>query len=568
MNLDECIEALPRIEKGLLRNIFIPIPICPEPYSLDLTQEYSRFTLLNQEQDHQRPSPSTQPRSQQQQQGGAGGSDGRYNCSVCKKSFGSEATWNNHQSSAKHLAAVKDAAKKNRGVGPKAGAGSQRSSSNNKNNNGNSDHLQEQDPPEVMEALSSFRKVSKIVKENPSMAASVLWKIAKALWSFRQSRETARALSLLIQTLSELQTSSSSTSASLSGAAAASAATSGSGSLTPTQISMTLYLSRLAIARLVVYQSPTISIQFYLDAVQGRWEIDPTELQSICEMVHTASFIQLLDHCKTFLSGHPKIQKLMTPVTSAGAPSAAAKKPTDPNLQLVTVLLEAASMLAQHCTPSSSLLSSSTINKEERIRAETSLGLLAMAVALTEASKAGLEATATMVVAEPEEKSAIMIMRAMSMIYRHLRMKYSAAACLLRIGELSLPGGIGPQDTHSNINNDDTTLLWDLFQALLLSMETGDLVRMQQAIRWLQICNKDDMASSFLDIRTIITIANAVILQDNDVLHNSASNALEHLLLLIQDGDVDTTSQLLICQYTTPRASIEAIQRLRSSSSF
>lgn len=92
--------------------------------------------------------------------------------------------------SAKHISAVKDAEKKNKsgssgGSKGQGGAG-QKGGNNNNNAKGRQQKshdtaAEDQDPPEVIEALMSFRKVEKIVKENPSMAATVLWKIAKGM---------------------------------------------------------------------------------------------------------------------------------------------------------------------------------------------------------------------------------------------------------------------------------------------------------------------------------------------------------------------------------------------------
>lgn len=104
--------------------------------------------------------------------------------------------------SAKHIAAVKDAEKKSKSSGGGGGGGAKgqgggQKCGNNNNAKGRQQKsqdtaMEEQDPPEVTEALMSFRKVEKIVKENPSMAATVLWKITKGIsadcdWFFCQS---------------------------------------------------------------------------------------------------------------------------------------------------------------------------------------------------------------------------------------------------------------------------------------------------------------------------------------------------------------------------------------------
>ncbi|KAF9985993.1 hypothetical protein BGZ75_002330, partial [Mortierella antarctica] len=420
MNLDECIAALPRTEQGILRD---------KPYSLDLVAEYSRFSRQQtsastklptgaSKPTQQRASPQPSPVQPQRQPPAGGGSvDGRYNCAVCKKSFGSEATWNSHEMSAKHIASVKAAEKKSKG-GAKNQSGQKGSNgAGGGGGGGRQQRIQEsvieQDPPEVAEALLSFRKAERIASQNPDMAAPVLWKIAKALWTFRYSQEAAKALSLLIRVLESLQ--------------AVTTPGGAPGSLSPTQISMTLYLSRLALARLIVYQSPSLASQYYLDAIQGRWQIDPNDFQAMSEMVSTGSVSQLLEHCQRFLSTHPKTERLLrsssTTANAAAAPPAV-KKASDPNLKLLTVLLESASMLQSSTT-------TTTTTKEDRYLAEISLVLFAMALALTGSSEEdSMETTRTQ-----EEEAGLL--RQMALVYNQgLGMSYAAAACFIQAGDI------------------------------------------------------------------------------------------------------------------------------------
>jgi len=81
--------------------------------------------------------------------------------------------------SAKHIAAVKEAEKKNKG-GSK-GNNNSRAAQQQKNQSTERTAEKEgqDDPLEVTNALSSFRKVTKVIQENPGMAASVMWKITK-----------------------------------------------------------------------------------------------------------------------------------------------------------------------------------------------------------------------------------------------------------------------------------------------------------------------------------------------------------------------------------------------------
>ncbi|KAF9151825.1 hypothetical protein BG015_006181 [Linnemannia schmuckeri] len=438
--------------------------------------------------------------------------------------------------SAKHIAAVKDAEKKNKSSGGGGGAkgqGGGQKGGNNNNARGRQQKSQDaavedQDTPEVTEALMSFRKVEKIVKENPSMAATVLWKIAKALWSYRQSQETAKVLVLLISILMELQADP----------------PSAPGSLSPTQIGMTLYLSRLSMARLIVYHSQSLAFQYYLDAIQGRWQIDPSDFQGLCEMVHTASAAQHLYRCKEYLSTHSKTEKLMSPPppppAQINANEAPAKKPADPNLKLLTVLKESASMLSQTFSGViSSASKDSTI--DDRVIGETTLTLFAMVAALSEASE---DSTGT-----------IDALRSMAVIYnKGLRLSYSAAACLIRSAEIVFStSSSGGQDKEQQWEEGT----WDLFQALLLAMETADFVRMQKVIVMLE--SRDIL--TFQD--TVVEVAQAVMSQDNDFLRNTAPNSLEYLLLLLQEQKEAAQSELLVYRRTGLHASMVALERVQ-----
>ena len=209
--------------------------------------------------------------------------------------------------------------------------------------------------------------------------------------------------------------------------------------------------------------------------------------------MNTGTVSQLLDRCKRFLETHPKTEKLMSTANSGTnvggtveAPTT--KKPTDPNLKLLTILLESAHMLtaAQSCGTSAktSATTIGAITKEARLQGETSLVLFAMAAALSEvdASHSGVVSDNNKIV------SVVGILRSMSKVYKRLGMSFSAAACLLHAGELTLQ-----QDAHlfdrSRDDSQVVLLLWDLFQALLLAMETGDFVRMQSAARLLNLCH-------------------------------------------------------------------------------
>ncbi|KAG0087856.1 hypothetical protein BGZ92_006910 [Podila epicladia] len=474
----QCINALPSVERGIVRDIFNPVKETPEPYTLDLIVEYSRFSQSQSPQQQQTQTPVKGTVSPSPSHPNANGSTAsntvngsgtdRFNCAPCKKSFGSEATWNSHQKSTKHIAAVKDADKKPKGGRGGGGGGGSNQQKSNLSNNRSKQLETEPEPPEVAEALMSFRKVEKIVKENPGMAASVMWKIAKGnLQHLRKyTQETAKVLTLLVQTLTSLQSS-------------ASPAAPVPGTLSPTQISMTLYLSRLALARLVVYQSPSLACQLYLDAIYGRWQINSAEFQQMCEMVSMSSVTRLFDHCTHYLSHHSKTEKLMqsptdTPAVTTTTAAAPAKKP-DPNLKLLTVLVESSSLLAQDFGASSGYLwesSGSGLSIHDRTHAEVAIVQSTMAASLAQASS--------------DWETVLMAMRRMTRMYQRLGMKYAAAACLLRAGQIFRTHSL---DVNGTIQRDG---LWDLLQALMLSLETADFVRMQATLDLLEKCDHEE----------------------------------------------------------------------------
>lgn len=154
------------------------------------------------------------------------------------------------------------------------------------------------------------------------------------------------------------------------------------------------------------------------------------------------------------------------------ATEAPVKKPADPNLKLLTILRESASMLSQ---TSSGVISSarkdSTI--DDHVFGETALTLLAMVAALSEASG--------------DSAGMVDALRSMAAIYhKGLRVTYSAAACLIRSAEMVFSTTSSHEQEKEQQGEEGT---WDLFQALMFAMETGDLVRMQRVIGMLESCD-------------------------------------------------------------------------------
>lgn len=226
-----------------------------------------------------------------------------------------------------------------------------------------------------------------------------------------------------------------------------------------------------------------------------------------------------------------------------------AKKPTDPNLKLLTTLLEAASMIVQTgpVVIGRNVNSNNSNNRgdnEDRVLGETALGLFAMAFALTEAGE--------------DSQGAIELLRTMAAIYKapSLKMPAAASSCLIKAGELCLLGRKAEGSEHSRA-------IWDILQALLLAMEKGDFVRMQQSIRLLKQIQPGTPLGSFQDVGAIVEVAEAVLTQDNDFLHCDAPSAVEHLLLLVNETTDGQESDLLMCRYSSPAASSSMLEKLQ-----
>jgi hypothetical protein len=206
-------------------------------------------------------------------------------------------------------------------------------------------------------------------------------------------------------------------------------------------------------------------------------------------MVHTASAVRHLQQCKEYLSTHAKTEKLMAPPPSAPAQpiatEAPVKKPADPNLKLLTVLKESASMLSQTSSGVISPVSKvSTI--DDHVLGETAVTLYSMVAALSEASG--------------DTAGTVDALRSMAVIYhKGLRLTYSAAACLIRSAEIVFSTTTSGEQDKEKQGEEGT---WDLFQALLLAMETGDFVRMQRAIGMLESC--DSLTFQDVKVRKVL----------------------------------------------------------------
>lgn len=194
-----------------------------------------------------------------------------------------------------------------------------------------------------------------------------------------------------------------------------------------------------------------------------------------------SSVARLLDHCSQYLTHHSKTEKLMQPPTTetpttSSTTAALAKKP-DPNLKLLTVLVESSSLLAQEPGANAGYLwesSGAGLSIDSRTHAEFAIVQSALAVSLSQASL--------------DWDVALIALRRMARVYQRLGMKYAAAACLLHAGQIFRTHRV---EMNGMMQGDEC--LWDLLQALMLSLETADFVRMQATLDLLEECNHEEV---------------------------------------------------------------------------
>ncbi|KAJ3019252.1 hypothetical protein HKX48_002265 [Thoreauomyces humboldtii] len=231
------------------------------------------------------------------------GSGGSLYCQTCNKSFGSEATYATHQKTARHLTTLKEQQRKRDGV-----------SANVKG--------KPKKTPVSAEASEAARQVlyaDSLTKTDLAGAATVYWAASNTLWSQSRIRETADCLSKLIAVLSHLQTQPS---------AGEPAVTPPATVLKPSQIVETLYLARMALARLTSSYDCDVALALYMDALEGKYSITDMLTDAISEGM---PFPSVLSRCHANLEDKikPTLKKPPRRATAGPAVDDSAKNAAD-----------------------------------------------------------------------------------------------------------------------------------------------------------------------------------------------------------------------------------------------
>lgn len=214
-------------------------------------------------------------------------------CKACKKKFNNEITYKNHLKSAKHIANEKNAQ-------PKKAAPAKSIAVN----------------PQVQECLNQLEQ-AQAKNADPSQSIMIYWNTAQMLFGLKRPHYVEKALKLLIELILSSPTTS----------------------FSSAQITSFLYNSRLSLARLLcIYQQLDESRSIYLDALDGKWKLDKSELLNISKSLNTTSVADLINACDTLAT------KYLTRERTRTKPAPAI---TDINNSITTIVEEAANLFAQ-----------------------------------------------------------------------------------------------------------------------------------------------------------------------------------------------------------------------------
>ncbi|KAJ2961351.1 hypothetical protein NQZ79_g3354 [Umbelopsis isabellina] len=230
-------------------------------------------------------------------------------CSICRKKFSNDATYNAHLKSAKHIQSEK-AAKKAPAppANPKSPA-----KSDGANNSG------------IGQANLKLKQARNSISSRPSRAAIAMWNLAQEFYKLKRPRDTAEIMKDLINLLEDMQSSDSQITE--------------DSPLTPVQISGTLYLTRLALSRLYqIYGNQTLitsARHLYLRAIHHKWKIEEQSLLHVSRKCMDIPLSNLLESAQHILKIY--IDKVL---------SKPAKAKADPNQVLPTILAEGRNMFS------------------------------------------------------------------------------------------------------------------------------------------------------------------------------------------------------------------------------
>ncbi|KAJ3173842.1 hypothetical protein HDU87_007345 [Geranomyces variabilis] len=224
-------------------------------------------------------------------------------CHTCKKSFATQATYVAHQKTARHVAALKELQRK---VLETGGGGERKGRK-----------ASAAVPPAAVEAARKVGFADSLMLTDPAKAATVYWSVASELWTHNRIRETAECLSKLIAALTRLQMLSPIPS---DAGQSSSPRPPPAVLLKPSQIVETMFLARIALARLLATYDCDASLALYVDALAGKYGVPFGEMGNAME---TSSLATFFAQTQEYLNTHVKLTFKKKLLPSKRAPEVA-----------------------------------------------------------------------------------------------------------------------------------------------------------------------------------------------------------------------------------------------------
>ncbi|KAL1915343.1 uncharacterized protein VTP21DRAFT_6801 [Calcarisporiella thermophila] len=448
MTLDKT-TALPITDPRLADlNIFGP-PIIHEPFTYTSSFKYHSRHIATPTKS----TPKSSAISPAQQSSVK--SPQKFYCASCKKSFASEATYTSHLSSSKHLANVKEKSPVKKGT---AAASWKKG---------------EAETPEVADALKKLKQADKAAQANGASMAPVYWNLAKLLYGYGRVQDTSRALWSLLQVLRKIKPNDE------------------GNSLSASQLSVTTYLARLALARLYLPLFPDASKDLYMLALEERWNLKIPKLKELAKKIKGLSLNELLQVCDEIRD-------------TSGIQSRSSSKRSDPNLIAHIAFCEVGCAFAQ-CYDGQEEEDFWNDPAKKRATGSDKFGLIVLGIAAMCCRNEELIDHYTQ------------ILYRISKIYSVLGMEWCSSDCFFQVA--------------SDLPMENTERWWWIAKAILCSLVMGDFIRIQEMEKKIAERRGSEEIHDVIDI--LFRIARAVKTHDFLYLRCRAEHDMEYLTLLV-----------------------------------
>ncbi|ORY07848.1 hypothetical protein K493DRAFT_332590 [Basidiobolus meristosporus CBS 931.73] len=438
----------------------------------------------------------------------------KFYCEACRKSFNSEATWLTHQNSSKHLQNLKSQ-KKNMKTPKKANSEAKKKPEVFSPGRPTTS-------PQVAEALLNEKQAKKVADSNPVMAATVFWNVSKVLWANCHVRDTFNTLENLVHHLEKtIEIAQEQQDEALV-------------ALLP-KLAATLYLARMALARLIYHYSNDKYSACTLArlAVEERFGLPTSQLKDIIQVAGSHSVEKLYKRCTQILEESNSSIKITK----------------DPNLTLSDILSEVAGFYCNHIDRSSE----ETSEQSRSLQHCSIVFYILSSIIYTKQDRI------------PDH---LKTLRFLEQIYHHLEKPWYACDIMMLSIKLKMKLFQAADEAAPQPKPDFSTLWWAICNALLISVEIRDFVRI---IEIQDICESILTAQGldtipYTDIKFLLTAARSIQVHDTTWLQFSAPFEIELFQLIAQEIEctLDPKDFIFSMNLTRHEERRRWAQRLRS----